>query len=102
MVNLLPNEGIVEMRKIYRRKLFSFVLVLALVVEVSSIVFLLPSYLATRANLAGAKESLLAAQARPVSKQAEAFSGVAKAVNQKIKIVSADDEKSSTSEILSR
>ena len=91
MINLLPEAALGELRSLYRRRLFSFALLCLAALVVVSIVILSPSYLAARSHLGQVEESLAAARARPVSKQAESLAGTVKTLNQRIKIVSAEE-----------
>ena len=66
------------------------------------ITFLFPSYLASKTHLTQVRGALAMAQKRPISKQAESMAKLTNSINQRIKIVSAEEHTERFRNILER
>jgi len=87
MINLLPQEGVDEVRRIYRRRLTLMGILMGLIVTLLSIILLLPPLFSIRARRESTAHALSGAKARPISHEADSVSDAIKETNSKLKLL---------------
>ncbi|MEK7535534.1 MAG: hypothetical protein AAB590_00775 [Patescibacteria group bacterium] len=96
MINLLPQESKVEIRKWYHNKITVVSLTFLLVALLLSIIFLVPALIATRTKQGLIESNLATAKSRPISQEAENLKDMIREVNAKLKIISGESTSSPT------
>lgn len=102
MINLLPEPAIKEVKRHYRLRLTQLSLFMFAGIVVVSIIFLLPSLFAIQSKLSLTQDNLLAAKARPVSKQAQTVEETVQNINKKVKLLNSIERSTGFLEVVQK